>query len=234
MEEKKSSADGNIKFKLDEDYSNEVEYSPFENRNKKKKWERLSFGGFQKTEMALIILGGFLVILIILFVVFLPGKSKTQDALRLTQLESRLQAVEEKLGRLELVDQQLAIVAEQSKEFGMFMERYDRLDAAMALKLDLLAQQVNDLQKRMEIVKARSAETIKPKAEKPAASPAEKKPATKTTTERYHTVRPGDTIYSISRRYGVTVGDLQHLNKLSSDLLIYPGQKLRIPAVKTN
>ncbi len=40
-----------------------------------------------------------------------------------------------------------------------------------------------------------------------------------------HTVSKGDTLYSISRRYGVSVGDLQSWNKLAGNL-IQPGQKL--------
>ncbi len=40
-----------------------------------------------------------------------------------------------------------------------------------------------------------------------------------------HTVSKGDTLYSISRRYGISVGDLQSWNKLAGNL-IQPGQKL--------
>ncbi len=45
---------------------------------------------------------------------------------------------------------------------------------------------------------------------------------------RTHTVRAGDTLYSIGRRYGVTVDQIKRLNNLSNDL-IYPGQQLNIP-----
>ncbi|MGB0911691.1 MAG: LysM peptidoglycan-binding domain-containing protein [Nitrospirales bacterium] len=42
-----------------------------------------------------------------------------------------------------------------------------------------------------------------------------------------HTVSKGDTLYSISRRYAVSVGDIKDWNNLSSNL-ISPGQKLRV------
>ncbi len=45
---------------------------------------------------------------------------------------------------------------------------------------------------------------------------------------RYHTVVRGDTLWGISRRYGVSVGALKSANKLSSDL-VRTGQTLRIP-----
>lgn len=43
----------------------------------------------------------------------------------------------------------------------------------------------------------------------------------------YHEVAPGDTLYSISRRYQTTVAQLQELNNLT-DTLISPGQRIRV------
>jgi len=45
---------------------------------------------------------------------------------------------------------------------------------------------------------------------------------------RYHTVRSGDTLFSLSKRYGTSVSRLKSVNGLSSDL-IRIGQTLRIP-----
>ena len=47
-------------------------------------------------------------------------------------------------------------------------------------------------------------------------------------TVRHHTVRPQESLYSIGRRYDVTVPDLQRANGLS-DTLIRPGDRLVIP-----
>jgi len=44
----------------------------------------------------------------------------------------------------------------------------------------------------------------------------------------YHTVLPGDTVFSIGRRYNMKVEELQNLNKLSNGTFIHPGQKLKI------
>ena len=43
-----------------------------------------------------------------------------------------------------------------------------------------------------------------------------------------YSVRPGDSLWLISRKYGVTVEALMKLNNLH-DTLIYPGQQLKIP-----
>lgn len=44
-----------------------------------------------------------------------------------------------------------------------------------------------------------------------------------------YTVRPGDTLYAIARRYGTQVSILMTFNYLTSTL-IYPGQHLVVPA----
>jgi LysM repeat protein len=48
----------------------------------------------------------------------------------------------------------------------------------------------------------------------------------KTAKKSYHTVRAGESLYLISRRYGLTVKKIQHLNKMNGRSVIYPGQKL--------
>lgn len=45
----------------------------------------------------------------------------------------------------------------------------------------------------------------------------------------YYTVQPGDTLYSLALRYGVTVRDLQIANCMGSSTLIRAGQRLAVP-----
>ena len=47
-------------------------------------------------------------------------------------------------------------------------------------------------------------------------------------TESFHTVRAGETLFSISKRYGLSVEELKQLNGIGSQNLITVGQKLRI------
>lgn len=78
-----------------------------------------------------------------------------------------------------------------------------------------------------------SASAQKPEARKPAptakpaAKPAAKKPAAKKKST-VHTVRAGDSLNSLSRRYGVPVQALKKANNLKSDRII-DGRKLVIP-----
>jgi LysM repeat protein len=52
------------------------------------------------------------------------------------------------------------------------------------------------------------------------------RPAQEGKRSRYHLVRPGDTLYGISRHYGLTVEELRRLNKLAPGAVIRPDQKL--------
>jgi LysM repeat protein len=44
-----------------------------------------------------------------------------------------------------------------------------------------------------------------------------------------YVVRPGDTLFKIARRFGVTVDELVEINKIPDANVIYPGQELKIP-----
>jgi LysM repeat protein len=52
--------------------------------------------------------------------------------------------------------------------------------------------------------------------------------AQKKTKAVYHEIVAGETLYRISRRYGLTVDKLRSLNKLESGAIIYPAQRLLI------
>jgi LysM repeat protein len=67
-----------------------------------------------------------------------------------------------------------------------------------------------------------SRKTAKPSAR---ANPTAKSPPT---TRKSHTVKPGESLYSISRRYDVSVLALKNANGLKSNLL-RAGQRLTIP-----
>ena len=53
----------------------------------------------------------------------------------------------------------------------------------------------------------------------------------KQTKAVYHEVVAGETIYGISRRYGLTVDELRHLNQLKSEVIIHPNQRLLVRTV---
>jgi lipoprotein NlpD len=48
----------------------------------------------------------------------------------------------------------------------------------------------------------------------------------------YHEVRPGETLYRISKAYGVSVDKLAHVNHLSDAARLEVGQRLKIPGAR--
>jgi len=81
--------------------------------------------------------------------------------------------------------------------------------------MDQIVINLGSLQKQMSRDRTRKAKTSK-------TATASKK----TTGNRYHTVKPGETLYQIAPRYGLTIKKLRQLNKLGESDTIYPGQKL--------
>ena len=45
---------------------------------------------------------------------------------------------------------------------------------------------------------------------------------------QYHTVRGGDTLYSIARKYRISLNELRRINNLTPNQDIYPNQKLLV------
>jgi len=151
-------------------------------------------------------------ILVILLILVLGGTLG-----KVVGFENRLKNFEEQIVRFQDIDNKLTSVLEQAQAFEQFKERFDRLEASMTLRMDHVVKGLNNLQKKMAQVGTKKTEVVKPA-----------KVAKKTTKKRYYTVRRGDTLYEISRRYGLTVKKIRILNKLSDKAVIHPGQKLLV------
>jgi LysM repeat protein len=63
--------------------------------------------------------------------------------------------------------------------------------------------------------------------EKPQAQASAKKEPVKAKAQ-VHEVRPGDTLYNIASKYGITLDQLLRLNNMKKNAAIQPGQKLLI------
>ena len=131
--------------------------------------------------------------------------------------ENRLKELEQRIARFQDIDNKVTQVLEQAQAFEQFKDRFDRLEASMTLRMDHVAKGLNDLQKKIAQVRPKKPQVLKPA-----------KVAPKTAKKRYYTVRPGDTLYRISRTHGLTVKKLRILNKLSDKAVIHPGQELLV------
>ncbi len=157
---------------------------------------------------------GFLILIILLLLLFARNQSTLLEN-RIAALEKSVKDVEEMADKLVVVDNRVSQVWEQAQTFKQFKERFDRSEAALTSRMDQIVINLSRLQKQMPKVRTQKAKTSKTA-----------KVSKKTTGNRYHMVKPGETLYQIGPRYGLTVKKLRQLNKLGDGDTIYPGQKL--------
>jgi len=161
-----------------------------------------------------IAIGGFL-ILIVLSVVLIARTYSLAEKSQLLSLESRLEQLESRLGSIEAAGG-LSQAGGAGNQLILLTERLDQLEANMTARISSMANQLNALPPK-------PAAEAAPKAQAASAPAPEKEAAA-----RIHTVKPGETLYRISRQYNLSVEQLRQYNQLDSKASIYPGQKLKV------
>jgi membrane-bound lytic murein transglycosylase D len=152
------------------------------------------------------------VILLVLIIgggiVYFLGKRTTGSDL--SPLESKVAALEQRIAGLEKQIAELQIAELQGKTGTPSPNQ------ALLQRVDTLAQKVEALERQKL-----------PAAESKAKSPAPSQPAA-SAEKRYHTVQKGETLYGISKKYGMSVEELQRLNNLSAGKTLRTGQKILV------
>ena len=169
-----------------------------------------------KSNLPYIIGGVGLVIIVILFVIILSGSSDGVKLAQLQSLEKRMEQLEKRMATMGGMDQALERIDKNEKELGLIMERIDRFESTLTTQIDQILKELGVLHQ-----KTGSSPTPKARAPKPAKPGTEKK-------AQLHEVSVGETLYSISRRYGLSVGQLRKYNNIGPQDAIRPGQKLKL------
>ena len=175
-----------------------------------------STGGGLPFKHITIALAGFLV-LIVLTVTVIARTYSLAEKSQLLALQSRIEQLESRLGSMD-AEGGLTQASGSGNQLILLTERLDQLEANMTARFNNLATQLN-------------ATAAKPAAEptiKAEAAPKAKPVAKKTAPAKIHTVKQGETLYRISRRYNLSVNQLRQYNQLGSKAAIYPGQKLKV------
>ena len=170
-----------------------------------------------KSNLTYIIGGVGLVLIVVLLIFALTGPSSDIDSQQLQALEERVQGLEKRLATIGLLEQALGRIDNNEKELSLIMERMDRFEGTVTTQIDQIIKELGKLHQKT--------------GSAPAAPVKTKQPVAKSTPDKQvkiHEVRAGDTLYSISRRYGLTVDQLRTYNNIGKDAAIRPGQKLKL------
>lgn len=198
------------------DYVDEPPYSPL-GAEEHGKFSLRSFG---QLNPVMLIGAGVAIFVILLLIVFVPRGGVNIDQ-QLQPLTAQLQQLERRLGSVEGQEPVLAQLVEKGNAIDTLLARLDRFEAFANLRMDQITERLEKIENAPKIAPPAPAA---PKAvpQKTAAAPA-KKAAAKT-----HTVKAGETLYGISRSYGVSLDQLMRMNNLAKGAVIQPGQRLKV------
>jgi len=193
-------------LEINHDWSDDQDFSP------KRRFMQSGNSGFLR-----------ILLVVLLILIFLGGifyflsRQSPDDETHL--LQSKLANLEQKISSLE---KQITELQGKVSTLGP--------DPALLQQLDALSQKVEALEKQKQPAvetKAKPSTPSKPTAETKAKPSVPSKPAA-STEKQYHTVQKGDTLYRISKKYGISVDELRKLNNLSGDQALRAGQKLQV------
>ncbi len=164
----------------------------------------------KEIQMPVILIGAGLLALIMFLFVFLLKGSKP-DTEQMDKMERNVKNIKYSVVKLD----------EKVMDLEKLVNRVDRLEQTLLTRLQ-----------ETENKPAPSKQHEKPAAVSKPAHISKKVPV-KTPKKikkrpQYHQVTPQETLYSISRQYGLSVDQLRNINKLAPGVAIHPGQKLRV------
>jgi hypothetical protein len=198
--------------KTEEEHFDEEQYSPWAEHKEARKGIRL--GKYQVPPLLLALAG---VALVAFLLILLLGRGDDRATpQRMAALEQRIQRLEERLDKFEGIDEKVTAIWEQAKSFEKFKDRFDRSEASTSLRMDHLTMSLETLQKQID----------QSRSSRPAVASKNHAAGRSESKVQYHQVEPGDTLYSISKKYGLAVEELMRLNNMQPDSVLMPGQKL--------
>ena len=177
----------------------------------------------KKSALPFIIGGAGLIALVVIFGIMLSGRNDAVDRDYLQSLETRIEQLEKKLAAIGGMDQTLAQLDKQERELTAMGERLKGFETTVTAQIDQIIKELGTLHQKIAGT-AVSTQPAAPPAEKKAPAVAQKKEP----IPEFHQVQAGDTLYRISRRYGLTVEQMRSYNHLAAGAAIYPGQKLKL------
>jgi LysM repeat protein len=187
-----------LDFEIMDDDLYERKHDTVENSDEDEEWEMDIGSIFSKGIKIPYVFLGVGILLLIVLFVIISRSNQGLDSSQIRLLESRIKQLEKKLVVLKTIDKRLATMAQPSDDLKILIDKVDKLETLLSKRTVTVPQR------------------------EPAST------AVKRAEALYHEVRSGETLYSISRSYGLTVDELLQLNKLEGKAVIQPGQRLLV------
>jgi LysM repeat protein len=151
-----------------------------------------------------------LIIIVILIVIFLSGPNDAVDSKQVQSLEAKIQQLEKKLASFGSMDQALDRLGQLEQKLSLISEGFNRLNSTVATQIDQIIKELGVLHQKSSRL------------------PQPVKTVQKETKPNFHQVRPKETLWAISRRYGLTLAQLRSYNNMGPDATLQPGQRLKL------
>jgi LysM repeat protein len=150
--------------------------------------------------------GGVAVLILVAALVLLTGGEDPDETVPWQDLSARLDAVEARLDRMEASVKQIPALTGRIEGFAKSAGRMETGQRALRQRIEQLARRVKTQAGRPVPVQAGGQASAGGGAR--------------------HTVQKGETLFSIARRYGLSVDQLCRLNDMDKAAVIHPGQAL--------
>jgi anti-anti-sigma factor len=152
------------------------------------------------SKMPLVVIAGGIFVFLILIICYMTRDSSS--------------GIEELQKRVALLEERMTQAGGQVKNVSVMQEKIEGLRKEFAEKTKQIESDLAKLRQQVEPAPAKPVPTTRP----PAAPPPK--------TVKHHTVMQGETLFSISKKYGISVDELRRLNNLKPSQTIGVGQKL--------
>jgi LysM repeat protein len=169
-----------------------------------------------KSAQRFLIPAGIVILVLIAVIVFFLMDRSGDKTDELASIQAKLNRLDERMAGLTRLEERIA-------RLTRLEERIARLEALKGLKeLGELENRIN----RLEREEKRLQQEIQ-KTSSSAVSASPKKPSS-AVKEKYHTVRAGESLYTIAKKYSISLDKLCTLNKITPKKQLQPGQKLLV------
>jgi len=186
----------------------------------------------KKNEFALILFGALLLTTLIFFIFFRSSDSKLEvveqnvSSAAFSDFEIRIQNIEKALQIEQDLKSEGVNIKESVMEVNHIKDRLGRLETAFSVKFNSLIDRMGKIEKSILQLENKTVKKIVKKESEPKVVVPVKKAVKK--KSQFHMVKKKETLYSIGKKYNISIDQLRKLNKLSKEATIYPGDNLLV------